>query len=64
MNATSLNMRLSPNAEDKSNIVTSIKRAEKVNCYGYYTHADGANWFLVEYKGNVGYCSAKYLTKK
>ena len=64
VNATSLNMRLSPNAEDNSNIVTSIKRAEKVNCYGYYTHADGANWFLVEYKGNVGYCSAKYLTKK
>ena len=64
VNATSLNMRLSPNAEDNSNIVTSIKRAEKVNCYGYYTHADGANWFLVEYKGNVGYCLAKYLTKK
>lgn len=64
VNATSLNMRLSPNAEDNSNIVTSIKRAEKVNCYGYYTHADGANWFLVEHKGNVGYCSAKYLTKK
>ena len=64
VNATSLNMRLSTNAEDNSNIVTSIKREEKVNCYGYYTHDDGINWFLVEYKGNVGYCSAKYLTKK
>lgn len=64
VNATTLNMRLSPSTEDNSNIVTSIKRAETVNCYGYYTHADGTNWFLVEYKGKVGYCCAKYLTKK
>ena len=64
VNATSINMIFSPNSEDKSNIVTSIKRAEKVNCYGYYTHNDGINWFLVECKGNVGYCSAKHLTKK
>lgn len=58
----STSLRLSPSKED--NIIVSIKKGETVNCYGYYTHTDGANWFLVEYKGNVGYCSAKYLTKK
>lgn len=59
---TSTGLRLSPSKED--NIIVSIKKGETVNCYGYYTHADGVNWFLVEYKGNVGYCSAKHLTKK
>ena len=58
----STSLRLSPSKED--NIIVSIKKSETVNCYGYYTHADGVNWFLVEYKGNVGYCSAKHLTKK
>ena len=60
--AESIRLRLSPSKED--NTIVSIKKGEIVNCYGYYTHADGENWFLVEYKGNVGYCSAKYLTKK
>lgn len=58
----STSLRLSPSKED--NIIVSIKKGETVNCYGYYTHEDGVNWFLVEYKGNVGYCSAKHLTKK
>ena len=58
----STSLRLSPSKED--NIIVSIKKGETVNCYGYYTNADGVNWFLVEYKGNVGYCLAKYLVKK
>ena len=60
--AESIRLRLSPSKED--NTIVSIKKGEIVNCYGYYTHADGVNWLLVEYKGNVGYCSAKHLTKK
>lgn len=60
--AESTSLRLSPSKED--NIIISIKKGKTVNCYGYYTHEDGVNWFLVEYKGNVGYCSAKRLTKK
>lgn len=58
----SIRLRLSPSKED--NTIVSIKKGETVNCYGYYTHADGVNWLLLEYKGNVGYCSAKHLTKK
>ena len=58
----STSLRLSPGKED--DIIVSIKKGEIANCYGYYTHADGVNWLLVEYKGNVGYCSVKHLTKK
>ena len=60
--AKSLNVRYAPSRD--ADLVTKIQKGETVNCYGYYTHADGVNWFLVEYKGNVGYCSAQYLTKK
>lgn len=62
--ASSLNMRLSPSTENDSNIVTYIKKGETVTCYGYYTNAEGMNWFLVVYNGKVGYCCAKHLTKK
>ena len=64
VNATSLRMRLSPNSEDDDNIVTSLKNGDVVTCYGYYTSADGMNWFLVTNNGCVGYCCAKYLKKK
>ena len=58
-----LNMRTSPNSNSKNNILTSIKRGEKVNCYGYYTNSEGLTWLLVVYNGKVGYCCSKYLKK-
>lgn len=64
VNATSLRMRLSPNSEYDDNIITSLKNGDVVTCYGYYTSADGMNWFLVTNNGYVGYCCAKYLKKK
>ena len=64
VNAKSLNMRSSPNSENDDNIITSLKNGEVVTCYGYYTRADGMNWFLVTHNGYVGYCCAKYLKKE
>ena len=57
-------MRLSPNSENDDNIITSLKKGDVVTCYGYYTSADGMNWFLVTNNGYVGYCCAKYLKNK
>lgn len=43
--------------------IASLKKGSKVQCYGYYTEADGAKWLLVAAGGNKGFAHSGYLKK-
>ena len=60
---TNLNLRYGAGAVNEK--ILTMPKGTKINCYGYYNKALDVKWYLVEYKGYVGYCSSssKYLKK-
>lgn len=57
---TSLNMRLG--AGTNKGIIKTLKKGEKVTCYGYYTKNGSTVWLYVQDStGTVGFCSKNYL---
>lgn len=48
-------------------ILTSIPRRTEVQCYGYYTNAEGAKWLYVQFTQSgikyTGFCCGWYLSK-
>ena len=44
--------------------ITSMKKGSKVECYGYYTKADGVKWYYVAIGKYQGFASSEYLKKK
>ena len=62
--ASSLMLRTDTNTSSSDNIIAKMKRGTIVNCYGYYNvDKNGQKWLYVDYRGTVGYASAKYLKK-
>lgn len=62
--ASSLMLRTDTNTSSSDNIIAKMKRGTIVNCYGYYNvDKNGQKWLFVDYRGTVGYASAKYLKK-
>lgn len=59
--ASALNMRAGAGT-DKA-IIRTLKKGEKVTCYGYYTDVAGTKWLLVSINGSKGFVSSKYLRK-
>ncbi len=45
-------------------VIARMPKGAKVQCYGYYTLADGVKWYYVAYDGKTGFSSSKYLKKK
>lgn len=60
--ATALNCRYIPAVYQSENVVKIFKKGEKVQCYGYYTNANGP-WYLVKQGNDVGYVASNYLKK-
>lgn len=60
--ATALNCRYIPALYQSENVVKIFKKGEKVQCYGYYTNANGP-WYLVKQGNDVGYVASNYLKK-
>ncbi len=59
---TALNLRLG--ASKMKTSIAIMAEGDKVQCFGYYTLADGKKWYLVQYKSLTGYCSSGYLIKE
>lgn len=60
--ATALNCRYIPGLYQPENIVKIFKKGERVQCYGYYTNANGP-WYLVKQNNDVGYVASNYVKK-
>lgn len=60
--ATALNCRYIPAVYQHENVVKIFKKGEKVQCYGYFTNANGP-WYLVKQGNDVGYVASNYLKK-
>lgn len=60
--ATALNCRYIPAVYQHENVVKIFKKGEKVQCYGYFTNANGP-WYLVKQDNDVGYVASNYLKK-
>lgn len=60
--AAALNCRYIPNVLQPENVVKIFKKGEKVQCYGYYTNANGP-WYLVKQGNNVGYVASNYIKR-
>lgn len=60
--AAALNCRFIPNVLQPENVVKIFKKGEKVQCYGYYTNANGP-WYLVKQGNDVGYVASNYIKK-
>lgn len=60
--ATALNCRYIPAVYQPENVVKIFKKGEKVQCYGYFTNANGP-WYLVKQGNDVGYVAYNYLKK-
>ncbi len=61
---TTADLKLRTGANTKYDILASIPKGEKVQCYGYYTkESDGTVWLYVVYKGQTGFASKRYLKK-
>lgn len=60
--ATALNCRYIPAVYQSENVVKIFKKGEKVQCYGYFTNANGP-WYLVKQDNDVGYVASNYLKK-
>jgi len=55
-------LKLRAGANSKYDVIDSIPKNGKVQCYGYYTkEADGTIWLYVIYDGQVGFISKNYL---
>lgn len=58
--AGALNLRTGAGATKR--IIKTLKKGEKVTCYGYYTKNGSTVWLYVkDDDGTIGYCSKKYL---
>lgn len=60
---TTANLNLRAGAGKSKQILQTVKKGEKVVCYGYYTIMSGAIWFFVQYGKYTGYVSQSYLMK-
>ena len=60
--ATALNCRYIPAVYQPENVVKIFKKGDKVQCYGYFTNANGP-WYLVKQGNDVGYVASNYLKK-
>lgn len=61
---TTADLKLRTGANTKYDVLASIPKGEKVQCYGYYTkESDGTVWLYVVYKGQTGFASKRYLKK-
>lgn len=62
--ASALMLRTNTNTASSGNILKRMPNGTKVKCYGYYNiDKNGQKWLYVDYRGTVGYASAKYLKK-
>ncbi len=63
--ATTANLKLRTGANTKYDVIASIPKDGKVQCYGYYTkESDGTVWLYVVYNKQVGFISKRYLIQK
>lgn len=61
---TTANLNMRTGAGTDRDLILTIPKGQKVNCYGYYTTAaNGVKWFSVVYNGMTGFCSSDYLKK-
>lgn len=61
---TTANLNLRSGAGiDRTSVLLTIPKGEKVICYGYYTTVSGAIWFFVQYGKYTGFVSQRYLVK-
>lgn len=60
---TTANLNLRAGASESADILDTIKKGEKVNCYGYYTKKNSTVWYYVQVGKHEGYMSSKYLKK-
>lgn len=59
---TTADLKLRSGANTKYDVLASMPKGEKVQCYGYYTkESDGTVWLYVVYKGQTGFASKRYL---
>uniref|UniRef100_UPI00405742BD N-acetylmuramoyl-L-alanine amidase n=1 Tax=Agathobacter sp. TaxID=2021311 RepID=UPI00405742BD len=60
--AATADLKLRAGANSKYDVLDSIPKDGKVQCYGYYTkESDGTVWLYVVYNGQVGFVSKSYL---
>ena len=60
--AATTDLKLRAGANTKYNVLDSVPKGGKVQCYGYYTEeSDGTIWLYVVYNGQVGFISKRYL---
>lgn len=60
--ATTANLKLRAGANTKYDVIDSVPKDGKVQCYGYYTkESDGTVWLYVVYNKQVGFISKRYL---
>lgn len=61
---TTADLKLRTGAGTKYDILASMAKGDKVQCYGYYTKAsDGTIWLYVIYNGQTGFVSRNFLKK-
>lgn len=61
---TTDDLKLRAGANTKYDVLASMPKGEKVQCYGYYTkETDGTVWLYVVYKGQTGFASKRYFKK-
>lgn len=58
---TALNMRYKAAVLTSDNVVCVLPQGAKVQCYKYYTVANGVKWLYVAYGNKVGFVSKEYL---
>lgn len=56
-----LNLRLGAGKLKAS--IAVMAQGKTVQCYGYYTLADGKKWYFVQYSSLAGFCSCEYLER-
>lgn len=55
-------LKLRAGANTKYDVLASMPKGAKVQCYGYYTkESDGTVWLYVVYNGQTGFASKSYL---
>lgn len=60
--ATASDLKLRAGAGTDYDVLASMPKGAKVQCYGYYTREnDGTIWLYVVYNGQVGFASKNYL---
>ena len=63
-----LNIRIGAGVTDakgnENTIIGVLPLNAECKCYGYYNYKGSAKWYLIQYKGIVGYCHSKYIRKK